>query len=131
MSVLCFLLFTGEIIAQLEYKGNKTLRIDYIFSGNAEKQEISLDELSVSEGWYGRRKNLDSVPLRGNGQLIMKDAQTDSILYATSFSTLFQEWLGTEEATRVRRAFENVFCCLCRMLLPKFRLSFMISKEKR
>ena len=105
MSVLCFLLLTGEANAQLEYKGNKTLRVDYIFSGNSEKLEIALDELSVSEGWYGRRKNLDSVPLHGNGQLVMRDARTDSILYAISFSTLFQEWLGTEEATRVRRAF--------------------------
>lgn len=130
MSVLCFLLLTGEANAQLEYKGNKTLRVDYIFSGNSEKQEIALDELSVSEGWYGRRKNLDSVPLHGNGQLVMRDARTDSILYAISFSTLFQEWLGTEEATRVRRAFENVFLLPMPDALAKIQIELYDFKGK-
>lgn len=88
---------------------NKTLRLDYIFSGDAQKQEISLCELTTFNGWAGRRCHLDSVPMRGNGQLVMTDARTGRVLYKHSFSTLFQEWLSSEEATRARKAFENVF----------------------
>ena len=88
---------------------DKTLRVDYIFSGTDKSVEISLDEMSSFDGWAGRRGNLDKVPVRGNGQICMTDAATGEILYRQSFSSLFQEWQTTEEATRVRKAFENVF----------------------
>ena len=88
---------------------DKTLRVDYIFSGTDKSQEISLDEMSCFDGWAGRRVNLDEVAVRGNGQICMSDAQSGKVLYRQSFSTLFQEWQTTEEATRVRRSFENVF----------------------
>lgn len=88
---------------------NRTLRLDYIFSGDSAGSEISLDELRSSEGWYGRTVNMADVPVKGNGQITMRDAATAKVLYRTSFSTLFNEWQLTEEATKTRRSFENVF----------------------
>ena len=87
----------------------QTLRVDYIFSGTDKSVEISLDEMSRFDGWAGRRTNLNEVPVRGNGQICMTDLQTGDTLYRMSFSTLFQEWQTTEEATKVRKSFENVF----------------------
>ena len=87
----------------------RTLRVDYIFSGNNKSCTIALDELSCLEGWAGRRVHLDELALHGNGQIRMHDAQTGKLLYCNSFSTLFQEWQATEEATRVQKSFENVF----------------------
>lgn len=87
----------------------RTLRADYVFAGDTAQQAIYVDELSVSDGWAGRQTHLDSLPLRGNGRITMRAAESGKMLYRTSFSTLFQEWLGTEEATRVSRSFENVF----------------------
>ena len=98
------------LILSLSLMGqDKTLRIDYIFSGTDKVQEISLDEMSSFDGWAGRRVNMDEVPVRGNGQIVMTDKTNGEILYRQSFSTLFQEWQTTEEATRVRKSFENVF----------------------
>ena len=88
---------------------SQTLRVDYIFSGTDKASEISLDEMSCLDGWAGRRVNMKEVPVRGNGQILMTDAQTGDTLYRQSFSTLFQEWQTTEEATKVRKSFENVF----------------------
>lgn len=88
---------------------NRTLRLDYIFSGTSEESSIALKSLSFTEGWHGRRVNMKSVPVRGNGIITMTDATGSDTLYIQSFSTLFQEWQTTEEATRVRRSFENVF----------------------
>jgi hypothetical protein len=103
--LICLALVSAfELMAQ-----NKTLRVDYIFSGTDKIQEIALDEMSCFDGWAGRRVNLDSVPVRGNGQISLTDKATGEILYRQSFSTLFQEWQTTEEATKLRRAFENVF----------------------
>ena len=87
----------------------QTLRVDYMFSGTDKSVEISLDEMSRFDGWAGRRTNLKDVPVRGNGQICMTDLQTGDTLYRMSFSTLFQEWQTTEEATKVRKSFENVF----------------------
>lgn len=88
---------------------DSTLRIDYIFSGTNRTQHIALDQLSKSAGWFGRRHNLQRLPLEGNGQLTMVDPQTGDTLYRHSFSTLFQEWQETEEARHVEKAFENTF----------------------
>ena len=102
---------------------DKTLRVDYIFSGTDKTQEISLDEMSSFDGWAGRRINLDKVPVAGNGQICMKNAASGEILYRQSFSTLFQEWQTTEEATRVRKSFENVF------LLPMPSVKAIVTVE--
>ena len=87
----------------------RTLRVDYIFSGTDKSCTIALDKLSCLDGWAGRRVHLDALALRGNGQIRMHDAQTGRLLYCNAFSTLFQEWQATEEATRVQKSFENVF----------------------
>lgn len=88
---------------------DSTLRLDYIFAGNNKEQYIALDECSMSPGWYGRRINMDSLSLRGAGQITLRDVEKGTVIYRTSFSTLFQEWQGTPEAQATRRSFENVF----------------------
>ena len=88
---------------------DSTLRVNYVFSGTDRTCDIAVDELDILSGWAGRRVNMKDVPLRGNGQLSMTCAADGDTLYRMSFSTLFQEWQATEEATRVRKSFENVF----------------------
>lgn len=39
----------------------------------------------------------------------MTDKETGKVIYRTSFSSLFQEWLGESEAKQVKRGFENTF----------------------
>ena len=68
----------------------KTLRVDYIFSGTDKTCDIALSELKTLDGWAGRRVNMTQVPLRGNGQLLMTDAASGDTLYRMSFCTLFQ-----------------------------------------
>lgn len=92
-----------------EWFDDATLRVDYTFVGTSRTQSIALDELRSSDGWYGRRVNLDGVPVRGNGQITMMDAESGKTIYRMSFSTLFQEWQTSEEASRTTKAFENVF----------------------
>lgn len=88
---------------------SSTLRLDYIFSGGNSPLSIALHSMSVSEGWYGRRVNMDKVPVMGNGDIFIMDPKTGKTLYANSFSTLFQEWLTTAESKIVTKSFENTF----------------------
>lgn len=104
--ILVFFMIMSAICLKAQ---EQTLRVDYMFSGTDKSVEISLDEMSRFDGWAGRRTNLTEVPVRGNGQICVTDMQTGDTLYRMSFSTLFQEWQTTEEATKVRKSFENVF----------------------
>lgn len=92
-----------------DYFTDNTLRLDYSFAGDTAKQEIFLDELCQMPRWYGRKHNLDKLPLEGNGQITVTDYESGKVIYRHSFSTLFQEWLATDEAKHVRKSFENVF----------------------
>ena len=91
------------------YFTDRTLRVDYLFTGNADKQAICLDELSSLPRWAGRRHHLAELPLAGNGQIVMKALPDSTVIYRTSFSALFQEWLETDEARTATKGFENTF----------------------
>lgn len=88
---------------------DRTLRIDYHFVGNAQTQMVALDELASSEGWAGRRVNLGEVPVRGNGDIKVIDTESGEVIYRNAFSSLFQEWLVTDEAAEVTKSFEATF----------------------
>lgn len=92
-----------------DHFADKTLRVDYIFNGNASGQAICLNGLSALPTWAGRKHHLAELPLQGNGQIIMRNAASGKTIYTTSFSSLFQEWLETDEARNVTKGFENTF----------------------
>jgi hypothetical protein len=108
---ICFavaMLASVALYAQ-EFDANfvdKTLRIDYTLLGNASEQHVALRDMSSTDNWWGRRVNLDNVPLEGNGDLTLYDADTHEVIYMTSFSSLFQEWITTPEAKTITKSFE-------------------------
>lgn len=92
-----------------QYFTDATLRLDYSFAGDANKQEIYLDQLSRLPRWWGRRVRLDEVPVAGDGTITVRDHKSSKVIYLHSFSSLFQEWISTTEAKHVRKSMENVF----------------------
>lgn len=108
-----------------KYFEDKTLRLDYIFAGNAKEQHISVDQLSVSPHWYGKRIRMAELPMEGNGQVTVRTHNTGEVIYRNSFSTLFQEWITNPEATSITKAFENVF------LVPMPRDTVVVTVELR
>lgn len=126
--ILCLtlqLLCVGTLVAQNfeEFFEDKTLRVDYIFSGNATQQFIFVDGLSQTPLWAGRKHHLAELPLAGNGEIVVKDLADGKTLYRTSFSSLFQEWQSTEEATRLQKSFENTYL----LPFPKQKVEVTIS----
>lgn len=111
VSLWLSLLLTANLNAQhfASHFQNKTLRVDYVFAGNARQQSICVDGLSQLPTWAGRHQHLSQLPLQGNGQIIVRDLATKECLYQTSFSSLFQEWLSTDEAKETVKGFENTF----------------------
>lgn len=88
------------------YFDDATLRLDYIFAGNAREQHVYLDKMYRQNRWAGRRNRLSEKFLNGNGQLTVTDHTTHDTIYVWTFSTLFQEWLAYDEAKQVDKAFQ-------------------------
>lgn len=105
-----------------EFFTDSTLRLNYIFAGDRTEQRIYVDELEKTSRWYGRRIRLDQLPLKGDGQITVSDAASGKVIYRHSFSSLFQEWLATEESHRVAKSFENVFL----VPLPKQKVNIKV-----
>ena len=92
-----------------EHFSDSTLRLDYIFAGSNKTQDIYFEQACSTPCWAGRRSRLTEMPLRGNGQITLRSHETGQLLYTHTFSTLFQEWQATEEATKVKKAFETSY----------------------
>lgn len=108
LSLFSLLLSAAGAASAQTAGASRTLRLDYALSGDARAQHIALTAMASEAGWAGRRHHLDTVPLRGNADVTVTDARTGRVLYKQSFSTLFQEWLTTEEATQRARSMEQV-----------------------
>lgn len=89
-----------------QYFEDNTLRLDYIFAGDAKRQDIFFCQAYRQEQWAGRRRHLTDTPLKGNGQIAVRSHEDGQLLYVWTFSTLFQEWLLDDEAKHLQRAFE-------------------------
>ena len=88
---------------------DNTLRLDYVFAGDSAQAEIFFEQAFKQKQWAGRRCRLSEMYQRGNGQVRVYEKGTNNVLYCNSFSTLFQEWQATEEATRVKKCFETSY----------------------
>ena len=106
-----------------DYFDGRTLRLDYVFAGNHDAQQIYLEQMYVTPQWAGRKSRLADVPLKGNGQIQVKDHATGQLLFVHTFSTLFLEWLATEEATKVSKAFATSY----NVPMPKHPVDITVS----
>lgn len=121
--IIFILLCTSTALAN-KFSDNfsdSTLRVDYILSGNSNATTIALSSRTATPGWAGRRGNLDCLPVRGDGQILVQDAVTGDTLYRNSFNTLYQEWLGEKESFTVTRSYE------CPLLIPMPKRAVTIS----
>ena len=112
--IFFILLFSGTSFSQnfADYFEAKTLRLDYVFAGNTKQQYAFLDELTLLDGWHGRKKHLSETPVQGNGQIRVYSKQ-QQLIYVLPFSTLFQEWLTQPDANSQVKSFENSFLLPC------------------
>ncbi len=88
---------------------DSTLRLDYVFGGTAKAPVILEHGQSKLPGWHGRRAHLAEVPFDGSGQINVIDETSGDTIYRHPFSSLFQEFLSTDEAATHSQAFENTY----------------------
>lgn len=86
--------FTGE-----------AMRVDLYHTGTAETWTYSLDEVVWEPVWPGTRTHLVDPFGYGTHRFRVTDAESATLLFSQGYATLFDEWIGTEEALAgVRRS---------------------------
>lgn len=108
---------------------DRTLRLDYVFGADSLRRYVLLDRMTTSQGWAGRRTNLDSLPYAGDGTITLVDIASGDTIYRHSFSSLFHEWLSTAEARSTPRAFHNSY--LVPQPREKARITVCLTDQRR
>jgi len=121
--IASLLIISISIQAQFDnYFENKSLRIDYEHSGNANEEYFALKDVMVEPYWGGSHLNLVDTFRYGNYFFEVINPENDSILYSRGFSTLFGEWQTTNEAQKIKRSFTESLI----MPLPKQSVTILL-----
>ncbi len=108
--IMLLLVFSAAAQAQFDnYFYNKTLRLDYVHTGNDTTDAYAIDELIEEPYWGGSKVNLVNTVDYGNYKVTVTDSKSGTLIYTHCYSSLFSEWQTTPEAKSTYRAFpENV-----------------------
>lgn len=109
---LCFLMawITTNSFAQADYNQHFTgqsMRVDFIFAGNADSENIYLDKIKKEPFWGGTRSQLIDWFDYGEYQLEITDIESGEIIFKRGFCTLFEEWQTTTEAKNMDKSFQQ------------------------
>ncbi|MEI7982732.1 MAG: M64 family metallopeptidase [Bacteroidota bacterium] len=103
----------------------KTLRVDYFLAGDARSEIVCFDQMKQEPFWGGSHKNLTDPFGYGTYRYAAYDSATNQRIFSRGFSSLFQEWKGTEEAKKMKRAFPMTAV----LPFPKNTIRFIIEKR--
>jgi hypothetical protein len=76
----------------------QTLRFDYLHSGIAAEEHISLDEVCLEGPWPGSRAHLLDETNLGKFMFEVVDTASGQIIYSRGFASIYGEWETTGEA---------------------------------
>lgn len=88
-----------------KYFSDGSLRVDFVIAGDQNTAEVYLQSLKKEAYWGGSKSNL--IDEMGYGEYFCKvfTVGSNELIYSRGFSTLFQEWQTTAEASVVKKAF--------------------------
>jgi hypothetical protein len=81
-----------------QYFIDKTMRVDFYFTGTHDSCTIMLDQVIEEPIWAGSVTNLVDTLNLGAHLVKILEAQSKTLLYSRGFCSLFQEWQTTAEA---------------------------------
>ncbi len=88
-----------------DYFEDKALRFDYIAAGLADRYEAFFEQLKEEPYWGGSKINLIDKFNFGDFRVLVYDKSETTLLYSRGYSSLFYEWLDTDEAQTFKRSF--------------------------
>ncbi len=106
---------------------DKTLRVDYFHTGMKGSETISLDATYEEGAWPGSKINLLDTLNLGEYLVRVYDVTTTTMIYSRGYSTIFNEWMTTDESEKMFRTFHESV----RFPMPKRQVQMTISHRDR
>ncbi len=96
-------IYSQESINFNDYFIDKTMRIDYYHTGNAEEEIITIDKIYMTEVWAGSKKNL--IDSFNNGRYYVKvyDSDSGKLIFSKGFDSYFGEYKTTDPAIKGKK----------------------------
>ena len=99
----------GGALAAVWLEGGETrsLRMEYVHSGDASAESFALSRLILEGPWPGPPdRRIDETNL-GKYLFEVRDRATNRLVYSRGFASVYGEWESTGEAKELRRAFSE------------------------
>jgi hypothetical protein len=85
-----------------------TMRLDYFHTGNSTQELFSVDRVVIEPlPWPGNPSRPIDATNRGTYFFEVRDASSQRVLYSRGFSSIYGEWVTTEEAQKANRTFHE------------------------
>ena len=110
-----------------DYFIEKTLRFDYIRAGNSDTSFICYEQLKQEPYWGGSLINLVDTFMYGDYQLQVFDSIGTKLIYSRCYSSLFREWLDTDESKMISKSFYEAVV----LPFPKNEVNLKLLKRDR
>jgi len=127
------LLLPGILFAQEKpvfenYFVNKTMRVDYIHTGDAKEETITIDLVYQQGIWAGSKKTLIDGLNYGRYCIKIYDSASGKLIYSKGFDSYFGEYKTTSNALKgIKRSYHESFL----LPYPKRKIEFSFEARDR
>jgi IgA peptidase M64/peptidase M64-like protein len=85
----------------------RTLRVEYVHSGDASSESFALSRVILEGAWPGPTDRWIDETNLGKYLFEVRDRATNRLVYSRGFASVYGEWESTGEAKRLHRAFSE------------------------
>jgi hypothetical protein len=111
-----------------EYFLNKSMRIDFYITGDANQEIITLDKIYEQGIWAGNPEKLFDVYGRGRYLAKVYDVASNTLVFSKGFGTIFGEYQDTEPSQKgISKSFHNTVI----IPYPQRPVLFVIEKSDK
>ncbi len=104
---------------------DKTMRMDYFHTGNANEEQFAVDKVLSDGAWSGSKKTLIDKLELGLYFFEVIDSETKILLYSRGFASIFGEWQTAPEAAEKLGTFSESL----RFPWPKKPVTIILKKR--
>jgi len=105
-----------------------TMRLDYFHTGNTSEEIFSVDRVVIEPlPWPGNPNHPMDDTNRGTYFFEVRDLRSQRLLYSRGFSSIYGEWISTDEAKKMYRTFHESL----RFPAPEAPVEIVVKKRDR
>ncbi len=107
MKPLLLLNLVFAAVAAAQPAALRTMRVDYVHTGDAARERFALGGVVMEGAWPGPLDRWVDESNLGKYAFEVLDRATNRVIYSRGFASIFGEWQTTDEAKLQRRAFQE------------------------